>query len=417
MDEMQQAVEAIKRKLIGKTLTYHEIYAIMDEIAHERLGQVLTTYFAASSFKEGFSDEELYYLTKAMVETGQRLQFQGIVADKHSVGGVAGTRTSMIVVPIVAAAGFYIPKNSSRAITSPAGTADTMEVLCPVTFAPSQVQTMVEKTGGCIVWSGKLGLAPADDVMIAVEEPLGAESYDKMLVAIMAKKIASGATHVVFDVPLGPEMKIQHQKDADIIKRKLTYLAKKFSMQVIIDVNHMSETAGFGVGPVLEARDILQILEQRSNRSLVLEEKALHIAGELLQLCFDSVPSKKGTKGHQVARELLQSGIALAKFREIIASQGGNPAVSSQTLLPGKEQYELKARSVGKVTAVHNKKINTICRILGCPEDKAAGVLFHFKRGAVVEQGDILCTLYSSDAWRLKEAIESMKYLPLLTIA
>src|SRR3990167_4730329 len=169
LDTKRVAIEAIKKKLIGKRLNYDEIFALMDEISSRRLGDVLTTYFAAAGFAEGFNNDELFYLTKAMAETGSTLKFKGIVADKHSTGGVAGTRTTMIIVPIIAAAGIKIPKNSSRAITSPSGTADTMEVIAPVTFSPKQIQTIVERVGGCIVWGGHLGLAPADDVIIQVE--------------------------------------------------------------------------------------------------------------------------------------------------------------------------------------------------------------------------------------------------------
>src|SRR3989344_2118100 len=190
----KQALDVIKKKLLGKRLTYREILSLMDEIANQRLGPILTTYFVAAGFNHGFTSNELYYLTKAMAETGEKLHFKGIVADKHSTGGLAGTRTTMILVPIVAEAGFQIPKNSSRAITTPAGTADTMEVLAPVTFPLKKIEQIVEKTGGCIVWGGHLGLAPADDVIIQVETPLSFESFDKIIISIMAKKIASGAT-------------------------------------------------------------------------------------------------------------------------------------------------------------------------------------------------------------------------------
>src|SRR4030042_6430152 len=223
--KQQAAIDAIKKKLTGKSLSYNEIFAIMDEIAHQRLGPVLTTYFAAAGFKEGFNDEELYHLTRAMVATGPVLHFKGIVADKHSTGGVAGTRTTMILVPIIAAAGFQIQKTSSLSITSPAGTADTMEVLAPVTFTTRQIEELVRKVGGCIVWGGHLGLAPADDIIIQIEQPLAFESFDKIIVSIMAKKIASGATHVVLDIPVGSKMKIQHFRDAELIAKKFRFLA------------------------------------------------------------------------------------------------------------------------------------------------------------------------------------------------
>src|SRR5258708_40022153 len=155
------ALSAIQKKLVGKKLTYEEIYAIMDEISNSKLGDILTTYFAASGYAKGFSNQELYYLTKAMVETGEKLHFKGIVADKHSIGGIPGTRTTLIIVPIIAAAGFTIPKSSSRAITTPGGTADDMEVLAPVSFSEKEIYKIVEKTNGCIVWGGSIDMAPA----------------------------------------------------------------------------------------------------------------------------------------------------------------------------------------------------------------------------------------------------------------
>src|SRR3989344_116411 len=176
MDEKHQAIAAIRKKLVGKELNYKEIYAIMDQISQEKLGDVLTTYFAASGFSKGFSGEELYYLTKAMVETGEKLKFSGIVADKHSIGGVPGTRTTLIVVPVVAGAGFKIPKSSSRAITTPAGTADAMEVLSEVTFGEKEIYEIVGRANGCIVWGGSFKIAPADDEIIRIEEPLMFES-------------------------------------------------------------------------------------------------------------------------------------------------------------------------------------------------------------------------------------------------
>src|SRR5882762_8931126 len=172
MREDEIALQAIRKKLVGKNLNYKEIFAIMDAISHERLSPILTTYFAASGYSKGFTDEEIYFLTKAMMETGEKLEFKGIVADKHSIGGVPGTRTTLIVIPIVAAAGFLIPKSSSRAITTPDGTADDMEVLAKVEFTKKEIYDIVKKTNGCIVWGGSFHIAPADDILIQVEKPL-----------------------------------------------------------------------------------------------------------------------------------------------------------------------------------------------------------------------------------------------------
>ena len=412
----QKAIDAIKKKLIGKSLRYDEVYAIMDEIARDKLSPVLTTYFAAAGFMEGFSDEELYFLTKAMVATGPRLKFKGIVADKHSAGGVAGTRTTMIIVPIIAAAGYKIPKTSTRAITSPAGTADTMEVVAPVTFSLGQITKIVEKVGGCVVWGGHVGLAPADDMLIQVERPLSFESYDKIIVSVMAKKVASGANHLVLDLPVGPTMKIQHFKDAEIMAKKFLMLGKKFKIKVAIDINETRQNSGRGVGPVLEARDVFQVLEQTPERPLALEAKVLRLAGKLLSLCFADTPGKKSLDGEEAAREILVSGKALSKMREIIRAQGGNPDVVSGKLTPGKYIHELRSPKKGMVGGIQNQQITVISRILGCPTDKKAGMYLNRKLEERVDKGDILATLYSSDKWRLGEAAETLKTMPVYSI-
>lgn len=415
-DSRQIAISAIKKKLVGKKLSYNEIFAIMDEISHQNLGPVLTTYFAAAGFAEGFSDAELYHLTRAMVATGPKLHFKGIVADKHSTGGVAGTRTTMILVPIIAAAGFQIPKTSSRAITSPAGTADTMEVVAPVTFTPKQIEKLVDKAGGCIVWGGHLGLAPADDIIIKVEQPLAFESFDKIIVSIMAKKVASGANHLVLDIPVGPTMKIQHFKDAEVIKRKFKFLAKKFNIKVVTDISEIRENAGRGIGPTLEARDVFQVLEQDPDRPLALEAKALRLAGKLLDLCFTDSPGKKNLDGQEIAKEILVSGKALAKMQEIIKTQGGNQHVQSKDLTPGKEIFELKASKHGRISKIDNQQIAVICKILGCPTDKKAGMNSLHRIEEEVSRGETLATFYSTDKWRLKEAEETLKNIPIYTL-
>ncbi|MBI5619674.1 thymidine phosphorylase, partial [Candidatus Gottesmanbacteria bacterium] len=269
---------------------------------------------------------------------------------------------------------------------------------------------------GCIVWGGHLGLAPADDIIIQVEAPLAFESFDKIIVSIMAKKVASGDTHLVLDIPVGQTLKIQHFKDAETIAKKFTFLAKKFHIDVAIDINETRESAGRGIGPTLEARDVLQVLEQHKDRPLALEAKALRLAGKLLSLCFADTPGKEDLAGEEVAREMLVSGKALAKMREIIKAQGGDPAVHCDQLIPGKYRREARAQHAGKINRLNNQQITVICRILGCPTDKKAGMYLNRKLDERVDKGDILCTLYSSDPYRLREAVETMKNIPVYSI-
>lgn len=417
------ALIAIRKKLLGKILTYKEIYAIMDEIAHKRLNTILTTYFAASGYSKGFSIDELYYLTKAMVETGEKLEFSGIVADKHSIGGVPGTRTTLIVVPIIAAAGFTIPKSSSRAITTPDGTADDMEVLSKVAFTKEQIHEIVHKTNGCIVWGGSVDIAPADDQLIKVEKPLMFESYDKILVSIMAKKIAFGSNHVVIDLPYGENVKIHKLKDAQELKKKFEQLAERFHIKLIALIHPTSQPIGSGIGPILETRDALQVLEQTADRPLDLEERALNLAAALLNIClvdtdhkFQQTIHQEYPTGYIWAKELLQSGKALKKMKQIIQAQQGNENLASTDLHPGIYTHQAIAGKDGSIQKINSNEVTTIAKILGAPRQKGAGIYFSKKIGQQIKKGDTLYTLHSETMYNLKEAIESLTNFPIVTL-
>ena len=408
------AIESIQKKLLGKKLSYREIYAVMDEIAHEKLSDVLTTYFVASSFKEGYGPQELFYFTKAMVETGNKLKFKGVVADKHSVGGIAGTRTTMIIVPIIAAAGFKIPKISSRAITTPAGTADVMEAIASVEFTPQQITKIVDEVGGCIAWNGKLGIAPADDIIIRVEEPLSFESFDKIIISVMAKKVAAGTTHLVLDIPIGKTAKIHRFSEGENVARKFENLAHHFGIKVVCDVNETLEPAGRGIGPILEARDVLYVLEQQTDRPLRLEAKSLRLAGKLLDLCYKEKNIHKN--GEDEAKKILESGTALKKFQEIVKAQGGDHKISSNTLILAKNKFDFHSPTSGKIKDINNHNLNTVAKILGAPRDKKAGIYLLKKLDHSVSKNETIFTLYSEDRYRLKEAEATLRNLPIFKI-
>lgn len=421
MDEKHLAINAIRKKLLGKELRYREIYAIMDEISRKKFGDVLTTYFAASGYSKGFTNQELYYLTKAMVETGEKLHFDGIVADKHSIGGVPGTRTTPIVVSIVAAAGFKIPKSSSRAITTPDGTADDMEVLAPVELTKKQIYDVVEKTNGCIVWGGSFNLAPADDIIIQVEKPLLFESFDKVLVSIMAKKIAFGSNHVVIDIPWGKSVKVHSLKDAQTLGKKFVYLAKRFKIKLRPLVHRTDEPAGRGIGPVLEIRETLRVLQQTRNRPLDLEVRSLNLASNLLELCLEDADKELREKvkkdyGNAFgwATYILKSGLAFKKMKEIIKAQGGNPNVDSEFLKVGKHKLEEKADKGGVIKEINSKNVTNVAKILGAPKQKGSGIYLNKKIGDKIKKDDVIYTLFSESVYNLKEGKDSLVNFPLV---
>jgi len=421
MNEYHLAVNAIRKKLLGKDLRYKEIYAIMDQIVNKKFGDILTTYFAASGYSKGFSNQELYYLTKAMVETGEKLEFKGIVADKHSIGGVPGTRTTPVVVAIVAAAGFKIPKSSSRGITTPGGTADDMEVLAPVELSRKQIYEVIAKANGCIVWGGSFHLAPADDIIIQVERPLLFESFDKVLVSIMAKKIAFGSNHVVIDLPFGKSVKVHTLKDTQYIKNKFLYLAKRFKIKMRVLIHRTDEPAGKGIGPVLEIRDALRVLEQTKDRPLDLEVRSMDLASNLLEICLEDGSKELRNSIKQIygnaygwATDILQSGRALEKFKQIIKAQGGNPNVSSKTLKLGKYDFGDKADKSGVVKDINSKHITIIAKILGAPKQKSAGIYLNKKIGDKITKGETIYTLFSENVYNLKEGKESLINFPII---
>ncbi len=421
MDEKHLAINAVRKKLLGKKLRYKEVYAIMDQISRKKFGDVLTTYFAASGYSKGFTNQELYYLTKAMVETGEQLEFDGIVADKHSIGGVPGTRTTPIVVSIVAAAGFKIPKSSSRAITSPDGTADDMEVLAPVELTKKQIYDVVKKTNGCIVWGGSFKLAPADDIIIQVEKPLLFESYDKVLISIMAKKIAFGSNHVVIDLPYGKNVKVHNLKDAQLLRAKFVFLAKKFKMKVRALIHKTDQPAGRGIGPVLEIRESLRVLEQTPDKPLDLEIRSINLASNLLELCLeDSTKELKNYvrdnfgNAYGWATSLLSSGKALAKFKEIIKAQGGNPNVESAKLKLGRYFFEEKADKPGIITDFNLKNLTSVAKILGAPMQKKSGIYLNKKIGEKFDKNETLYTLFSENVYNLKEGQLSLINFPII---
>ncbi len=408
------ALEAIKKKLKGHVITYEDSVAVMNQFAKRELGDIFVAYFAAAGMREGFTEDELYFLTKAMVESGRQFDFKGIVADKHSIGGLPGTRATMIIVPIIAAAGYLIPKTSSRAITTPAGTADCMEVLAPVEVSFERIQDIVTSIGGCIVWGGHLGIAPADDVIIRVEEPLAFESYDKIIISILAKKVAASSKLLVLDVPVGPSMKIKYVKDARMFGKKFGDIAERFGIKVKIDITFQLEPAGRGIGPMLESRDALKVLEQTADRPIELEYKALKLASRLLDMCF--AEDGKKLDGLVVAEQILKSKKALFKFKEIVKAQGGNPDIASQDLGLAQHKVEIKADKSGKITMVNNFNLTTLAKILGAPLHKKAGIIVHARHDDKIAKNDILMELYAEDRYKLQEALDSISNLSVYEI-
>jgi AMP phosphorylase len=344
------------------------------------------------------SMDEIEALTKAMVETGERIDFGRPAFEKHSIGGVPGNKVSLLIVPIVASLGVLIPKTSSRAITSPTGTADTMEVLAPVEFTAEEFREIALKVGGAIVWGGRLGLAPTDDIFIRVEHPLGIDPRGQMLASIMSKKLATGTKALVIDIPTGKGAKVESVEEAELLSSQFVELGRRFGVRVQCGITYGGQPVGHAVGPALEAKEALEALQGKGPASLI--EKSAALAGMLLEMAGVAT---RGS-GKDLAEEVLASGKALKKMREIIKAQGGDPKVKPEDIPIGQYTTDIRAPCDGYVTNVDNRSIKEIALAAGAPDEKGAGVLLHAKVGYKVEKGEPLMTIYAERESKLTEA-------------
>jgi len=393
-----ESVKHIKDKLLGKELSYKELFHIVDDITHDRLTDIEKTYFVAADYTRGLSTAEVVNLTKAMVNAGDKIKFRGVTLDKHCIGGVPGNRTTMIVIPIIAAAGFNIPKTSSRAITSPAGTADTMECLAKVELGEGKIKGVVRKTHACIVHGGSMNLAPADDKIILVEHPLSIDAEGQLLASVMAKKYSVSANHVLIDIPKGKSTKANTPAKAKHLKKMFELIGRKLGMNVKVIVTDGSQPIGRGVGPLLEAEDVMAVLENNPDAPMDLRKKAIMMAGVLLEM------TGKYKNGAKVAKEILDSGRALKKMQEIIKVQG---KVKKPKL--GEYRHPVKSGKAGKVKEIENEVIAKIARIAGAPLDKGSGMFILKHVGDKVKKGELLYTIYAENKTKLDLAVEVMR--------
>lgn len=407
------SIAAINRKLLGHPISRREIRSIIEDIVNHRLSSIETTYFVASSYVRPYSNRELIWMVEAMAETGDMFTWKSkYVVDKHSVGGLAGNRTTLVAIPIVAALGLTIPKTSSRAITSPAGTADTMEVLAPVSFTATDVRRIVRQTGACLIWGGGLSIAPADDIIIRVSRPLSLEPYDKMIVSILAKKVAMGVRYLVIDMPYGPGTKIPDRVTAKILENKFKTVAKAFGITIEVRFDQAREPVGQGIGPALEARDVLRVLQQTENRPRDLEAKALALSAQLIALTKTS----SRAKAERLVHDALTSGRAWKMMQKIIRAQGGKSSIQADEVALGAQTRRYTAPRSGRISSIHNRAIDEIARTLGAPEQKLAGIYLHKKLGQSVQRGEKLFTLYSYSKDRIELAAAALRTHPLVKI-
>jgi thymidine phosphorylase len=393
-----ESLAYVRSKIFGKSLAPEQLHDIIADIVAGRYMDVHIAAFITACAFDRLSLEEIVSLTRAMVDSGERLTWPGVrIVDKHSVGGLPGNRTTPIVVSIVAARGLIMPKTSSRAITSPSGTADAMETLAPVDLDLATMRRVVEQEGACIAWGGAVSLSPADDILIRVERALDLDSEGQLVASVLSKKIAVGSTDVVIDMPVGPTAKVRSEAAARRLQAQFMHVGRALGINVEILVTDGREPVGRGIGPALEARDVLAVLTGQPDAPPDLRQRAIELAGRLLE----SVGASPVGKGCVDAGRTLADGSAWRKFQAICEAQGGlrDPPHAAY-------HYDVFAARDGVVRAIDNRIISRIAKLAGAPADKAAGVEMHVKIGSRVRHGDVVLTVHAESPGELEYALD-----------
>ena len=396
--EPPASAAALRAKVFGQRLSDQNFLDLMRDTVDNRFSDIELAAFVTACAGEHLDHQETIGLTRAMVAVGQHLDWGGgPVLDKHCVGGLPGNRTTPIVVAIVAAAGYRIPKTSSRAITSPAGTADTMEVMAPVALDLPSMRRVVEQEGGCIVWGGNVRLSPADDVLIRVERPLDFDSDGQLVASVLSKKIAAGSTHVLIDMPVGPTAKLRSAEAADALTARMLATSTALGLTLAVVRSDGRQPVGHGIGPALEARDVLRVLRGDRDAPNDLRARALDLAGALLDLA----PGATAGTGRARAIALLDDGTALRKFLAICAAQGGftEPVLATHV-------RPVAAIHDGLVRNIDNRRLAKIAKLAGAPGSASAGIDCRIRIGDRVRAGEPLFQVYAQSMGELEYALE-----------
>ena len=399
-----ESLASVRRRIYGNRLDAPAVKSIVKDVAARRYTDVHLSAFLTASAALPLDEQETVDLTGAMVEVGERLRWDSrVVMDKHCIGGLPGNRTTPIVVAIVAAHGLVIPKTSSRAITSPAGTADAMETLAPVDLDISTLRRVVEAEGGCIAWGGAMHLSPADDIFIRIERELDVDTEGQLIASVLSKKIAAGSTHVVIDIPVGPTAKVRSEASARHLAERISSVASRFGLSATCLLTDGSQPVGRGIGPALEALDVLAVLQDAPGAPDDLRRRAATLAGAALEI-GGKVASGEGTTA---ALASLANGRAWQKFQAICEAQGGlrNPPNASNV-------HPLISPRAGRIVHINNRKLARLAKLAGAPEAKAAGVFMNVSLGQEINKGEVMLDVHAETSGELAYALEYARRSP-----
>jgi thymidine phosphorylase len=277
-----------------------------------------------------------------------------------------------------------------------------METMTTVNLSIEKIHEVIEKEGGCFAWGGAVKLSPADDLLIAVEKALDIDSEGQMVASVLSKKAAAGSTHVVIDIPVGPTAKVRSHEEALKLQYYFKAAGEAIGIHTEIIITDGTQPVGKGIGPSLEAMDVLDVLQNKQDAPVELKERAITLAAALFKLSGRYIPGEESA----IARAILESGEAYKKFMAICKAQGGFKEPRS-----GKYTHDVISEIEGVVKSIDNRKLARIAKLAGAPETPLAGVLYFAPLGKLVKKGDLLFKIFAESTGELEYSKEYLRSL------
>ncbi len=407
--------EIMNNKRLGKALSHQDIAYVVKNFTNGELPDYQMAALLMAIAINGMNDDEIFALTKEMVESGEIAdlsKIHGAKVDKHSSGGV-GDKTSPIVGAIVASCGVPVAKMSGRSLGFSGGTVDKLESIpgYSIDIPKERFFEIVNTVGVSLI--GQTGnLAPADKKIYALRDVTATvESIPLIASSIMSKKLASGADAILLDVKVGNGAFMKDVETASALAKKMVTIGKKFGKKTIAVLTQMNKPLGKNIGTALEVIEMVQVLKNEERGEL--ETLCLELATNMIYL------AGKGSEEQcrAMAEEALSSGKAFLKFREMVVAQDGDISVidDTQCFAPAKYIEPVFAQRDGYVSSFHTDQCGMASMVLGAGRenkqsqiDYTAGVCLAVEYGSSIKKGDVLAYMHTSDQKKLKEAGEML---------
>jgi pyrimidine-nucleoside phosphorylase len=412
-----RAVDIIRKKRDAAELSRQEIEFLIEGVTHDRIPDYQLAAWLMAVVWRGMKRPELASLTEAMLHSGVVLDFSdlpGAKVDKHSTGGV-GDKTSLVVAPIVAAAGLYVPMISGRGLGHTGGTLDKLESIPGFNVNLSLLEfRRVLEACRCGLIGQTPEIAPADKRLYALRDVTSTvESPYLICASIMSKKMAEGIDALVLDVKTGDGAFMKKQADAEYLAELMVETGTRMGKKIVALITDMEQPLGHKVGNALEVEECIEIMDGRGPEDL--RELSLELSAWMFVL---GNRTKTGAEGKKLAAEMIASGRARDTFREIVRLQGGDPrVVDDPTRLPrARHQAQVHAKRSGYITAIHCEQVGVASMMLGGGREKkedavdsAVGLVLEKKTGDPVQAGEPLCTVHYNLDERVVHSVALLK--------